>query len=99
MGKSPEAIDSYENFVQSSKREDENLLRQTALTIVLSKQADMREQMRGAVYTALKEIDSDEVVGFLEAGLTDGSGMIRALAAEALGNAKLVSVPRHCGRP
>lgn len=88
MGKSPEAMDSYEKFVQSMKREDESLLRQTAIAVVLSMRADMRVQMRGAAYTALKEIDSDEMVGFLEEGLTDGSGMIRALVAEALGKRK-----------
>ena len=88
MGNSPEAMDSYEKFVQSMKREDENLLRQAAIAIILSKRADTRVQIRGAVYTALKEIDSDEMVGFLEEGLTDGSGMIRALVAEALGKRK-----------
>ena len=88
MGNAPEAMDSYEEWVQSTKREDENLLRQTALAIILSKQADMREQMRGAVYTAFKEIDSDEIISFLEEGLTDGSGMIRALVAEGLGQRK-----------
>jgi HEAT repeat protein len=88
MGNAPEAMDSYEKLVQSMKREDESLLRQIAIAIILSKRADMREQIRGAVYTALKEIDSDEMIVFLEEGLADGSGMIRALAAEALGQRK-----------
>jgi len=88
MGESPAAMDSYEKFVQSMKREDEALLRQLAIAGILSMRADMREQMRGAAYTALKEIDSDEMVGYLEEGLTDGSGMIRALVAEALGKRK-----------
>jgi HEAT repeat protein len=88
MGKAPAAMDSYEKLVQSTKREDESLLRQIAIAIILSKRADMREQIRGAVYTAINEIDSDEMIGYLEEGLTDGSGMIRALAAEALGKRK-----------
>jgi HEAT repeat protein len=49
---------------------------------------DMREQMRGAAYTALKEIDSDEVVSFFEDGLSDGSGPVRVLAAEGLGRSE-----------
>ena len=89
IGNAAGAMDSYEELLQATKREDENLLRQTALAMILAKQADMREQMRGAVYTAFKEIDSDEMVGFLEEGLTDGSGMIRTLAAEALGMRKV----------
>ncbi|MDH5585554.1 MAG: bacterial transcriptional activator domain-containing protein, partial [Nitrospirota bacterium] len=43
MGNSPGAMDSYEKLVQSTKREDESLLRQLALAVILSKQADMRE--------------------------------------------------------
>ena len=45
----------------------------------------MREQMRGAAYTALKDVDSPEMIPALEDGLSDGSGLVRALAAEALG--------------
>ncbi len=85
MGNAKGALDAYEKSIQSHKREDEPLLRQMAIAIILPKRADMREQIRGAAYTALKEIDSDDMIGFLEEGLTDGSGMIRALVAEALG--------------
>ena len=44
---------------------------------------DMREQMRGAAYTALKDVDSRKPFPSLEDGLSDGSGLVRALAAEA----------------
>ena len=44
--------------------------------------------MRGAAYTALKEVDSDEVVPYFEDGLSDGSGPVRALAVEGLGQSE-----------
>jgi HEAT repeat protein len=49
---------------------------------------DMREQMRGAAYTALKEVESDEVVPYFEDGLSDGSAPVRALAVEGLGRSE-----------
>ncbi len=88
MGKTPEAIEVYEKQIAKNKREDEVLLRQLAIASILPLRADMREQMRGAAYTALKEIDTPEMVKYLEEGLTDGSGMIRALVAESLGKQK-----------
>ena len=88
LGEVPEALDAYESMVKSSKREDEGLLRQMAIASILPRRTDMREQIRGAAYTALKEIDSEEVVPYLEDGLTDGSGMLRALVAETLGKRK-----------
>ena len=88
LGKTTEAIEAYEQLVKISKREDESLLRQTAIASMLPLRSDMRDQIRGATYTALKEIDSDNVVEYLEVGLTDGSGMVRALVAEALGKRK-----------
>ena len=59
-----------------------------AIASILPRRMDMREQIRGAAYTALKEINSDEVIPYLEDGLTDGSGMLRALVAEALAKRK-----------
>ena len=44
--------------------------------------------MRGAAYTALKEVDSDEVVPLFEDGLSDGSGPVRVLAVEGLGRSE-----------
>jgi HEAT repeat protein len=88
LGEIPDALDVYEAMVKSSKREDEGLLRQMAIASILPRRTDMREQIRGAAYTALKEINSDEVIPYLEDGLTDGSGMLRALVAEALAKRK-----------
>ena len=86
LGKTPEGIREYEKLVKASGREDEALLRKFAITSILPLRSDMRDQMRGAAYTALKEVNSEEIVPYLEEGLTDGSGMVRALVAEALGN-------------
>ena len=86
LGKTPEGIKEYEKLSKESGREDEELLRKFAMTSILPLRSDMRDQMRGAAYTALKEVKSDEVVPYLEEGLADGSGMVRALVAEALGN-------------
>ena len=88
LGEIPDALDAYEAMVKSSKREDEGLLRQMAIASILPRRTDMREQIRGAAYTALKEINSDEVIPYLEDGLTDGSGMLRTLVAEALAKRK-----------
>ena len=88
LGEISDALDAYEAMVKSSKREDEGLLRQMAIASILPRRTDMREQIRGAAYTALKEIGSEEVVPYLEDGLTDGSGMLRALVAEALAKQK-----------
>ena len=84
LGETPAALDAYEAQVKSSKREDEGLIRQMAIASIMPRQTDMREQIRGAAYTALKEIDSDEVIPYLEDGLTDASGMLRPSVAEAL---------------
>lgn len=84
-GKPKQALDAYERRTAKLGREDDALLRQVAIGFILPLRTDMREQMRGAAYTALKEINSDEVVSYLEEGLSDGSGLVRALAAEGLG--------------
>lgn len=89
LGEIVEALDAYEGMVKATKREDERLLRQMAIASILPRRTDMREQIRGAAYTALKEIDSDDVVPYLEDGLTDGTGMLRALVAEALAKRKV----------
>ena len=85
LGKTAEGLNAYNQFIKKSGQEDEELLRQFAIASILPFRSDMREQMRGAAYTALKGINSNEVVPYLEEGLADGSGMIRALVAEGLG--------------
>ncbi|MGA6826713.1 HEAT repeat domain-containing protein [Nitrospira sp. NS4] len=85
IGKPKEALDEYGLLTQSLKRDDELVLREVALGMIVVLVKDMREQMRGAAYTALKEIDSADAVPFFEDGLSDGSAPVRALAVEGLG--------------
>jgi len=84
-GKPKDALVEYERLEQDLKQEDRTLLKEVALGFVYVLVKDMREQMRGAAYTALKDVDSPETIPALEDGLSDGSGLVRALAAEALG--------------
>jgi len=84
LGKTAESLDAYEHGVTQASREDEPLLRELCIAVILPLRADMREQMRGAAYTALKEIGSEDIILFMEEGLNDKSGMVRALAAESL---------------
>ncbi len=85
LGKPKEALDEYDKLEFMLKQDDESLLREVALGFILIMVKDMREQMRGAAYTALKEVDSDDVIPYFEDGLSDGSGPVRALAIEGLG--------------
>jgi len=85
LGKPKEALAEYERHEQELKQEDRPLLKDVALGFIYVLVKDMREQMRGAAYTALKDVDSPESIPALEDGLSDGSGLVRALAAEALG--------------
>ena len=84
LGKPQEALAEYAKLETGLGQDDVPLLRQVALGFILVLLKDMREQMRGAAYTALKEIDSDEVVPYFEDGLSDGSGPVRVLAVEGL---------------
>jgi HEAT repeat protein len=84
LGKPQEALAEYDKLETGLGRDDIPLLRQVALGFILVLLKDMREQMRGAAYTALKEIDSDEVVPYFEDGLSDGSGPVRVLVVEGL---------------
>jgi HEAT repeat protein len=88
LGKPKEALDEYDLLAQSLKRDDEPVLREVALGLIVVLVKDMREQMRGAAYTALKEIDSNEAVPLFEDGLSDGSAPVRALAVEGLGRSE-----------
>jgi HEAT repeat protein len=88
LGKPKEALVDYEQLERKLAHDDLALLKDVALGFVLTLTKDMREQMRGAAYTALKDFESDEVMPFLEDGLSDGSGLVRALAVEGLGKTK-----------
>ena len=84
LGNPKDALGEYDKLESVLKHEDESLLREVALGFIVVMVKDMREQMRGAAYTALKEVDSDDVVPYFEDGLSDGSGPVRALAVEGL---------------
>jgi HEAT repeat protein len=85
LGNPKEALEEYDRLEQSLSRDDLAVLREVALGFILVMMKDMREQMRGAAYTALKEIDSEDVIPYFEDGLSDGSGPVRMLAVEGLG--------------
>jgi HEAT repeat protein len=87
-GNPKEALEEYDKLHSALKQDDQSLLREVALGFIVAMMKDMREQMRGAAYTALKEIDSDDVVPFFEDGLSDGSGPVRVLAVEGLGRSE-----------
>lgn len=88
LGRPKDALDVYDHLVQERGRDEEALLEGVAMAFIRVLFKDMREQMRGAAYSALKELESEAVVPDLEDGLSDGSGLVRALAAEALGQLK-----------
>ncbi len=85
VGKPKDALAEYDQLTQGLTQDDPVLLRELGIGFATVLVKDMREQMRGAAYTALKDVDSPETIPFLEDGLSDGSGLVRALAAEALG--------------
>ena len=85
LGKTAEGLEAYDRFVDATGREDDRLLRELALHSILPLRSDMRVQVRGAAYSALKEVSSDDVVPYFYDGLRDGSGMIRVLVAEGMG--------------
>ncbi len=85
VGKPKEALLDYEQLERVLARDDADLLKEVALGFVVVLTKDMREQMRGAAYTALKDFESADTVPYLEDGLSDGSALIRALAVEGLG--------------
>ncbi len=87
-GKPKDAAQEYVRVEQALGKDDVPLLRELSLGMILPLLTDMREQMRGAAYTALKEAESDEMLRYFEDGLTDGSGPVRALAVEGLGKLK-----------
>ncbi len=84
LGNPKDALEEYDKHEGALKQEDQPVLREVALGFIVVLMKDMREQMRGAAYTALKELDADEAVPYFEDGLTDGSGPVRMLAVEGL---------------
>ena len=88
LGNPQAALAEYDKFEAGLRETDVPLLREVAFGFILVLVKDMREQMRGAAYTALKEVDSDETVPYFEDGLSDGSGPVRVLAVEGLGRSE-----------
>jgi HEAT repeat protein len=88
LGNPKDALGEYDKLELALKQDEISLLREVALGFIVAMVKDMREQMRGAAYTALKEVDSDDVVPYFEDGLSDGSGPVRALAVEGLGRSE-----------
>ena len=88
VGNPKDALGEYDKLESVLKHDDESILREVALGFIVVMLKDMREQMRGAAYTALKEVDSDDVVPYFEDGLSDESGPVRALAVEGLGRSE-----------
>ena len=85
LGKTAEGVGAYDRFVKAANGNDDVLLRELAIQSILPFRSDMREQVRGAAYSALKEVASENVVLYLQDGLSDRSGMIRVLVAEGMG--------------
>jgi HEAT repeat protein len=88
LGNPKDALGEYDKLELALKQDEVPLLREVALGFIVIMVKDMREQMRGAAYTALKEVDSDDVVPYFEDGLSDGSGPVRVLAVEGLGRSE-----------
>jgi HEAT repeat protein len=88
LGNPKDALGEYDKLVLALKQDEVPLLRELALGFIVVMVKDMREQMRGAAYTALKEVDSDEAIPYFEDGLSDGSGPVRVLAVEGLGRSE-----------
>ena len=85
LGKTKEGVEVFEQFTKATGEDDEPLLREMAIQSILPFRSDMREQVRGSAYSALKEIQSPEVLPYFQDGLSDGSGMLRVLVVEGIG--------------
>jgi hypothetical protein len=55
LGNPKDALTEYDKLAQSLQQDDRVILREVALGFIVVLTKDMREQMRGAAYTALKE--------------------------------------------
>ena len=85
LARPTDALGEYEHLFEQLTQDDRPLLRDVAIAFITPMLKDMREQMRGAGYTALKELDSDDGIPYFEDGISDGSGLVRVLAVEGLG--------------
>src|SRR5438094_116724 len=84
LGQADKAVSDYLRWSTQQGRDDHSLLRELCLKVIAGAMGDMREQMRGAAVTALKEMGGAETVPVFEVALADQSGLVRALAVEGL---------------
>jgi HEAT repeat protein len=89
LGNPKDALGEYDKLELALKQDEVSLLQEVALGFIVVMMKDMRDQMRGAAYTALKEVDSDDVVPYFEDGLSDGSSLVRFLAVEGLSRSEV----------
>ncbi len=61
---------------EEASKDDNASLRELSLKIIDGALSDMREQMRGAAVTALKEMGGPESLPLLEKGLADQSALL-----------------------
>jgi len=83
LGQTDKAVEDYLRWADRRGADDTVLLRELTIQVIGAAISDMREQMRGAAVTALKEMGGAEVL-LLEKALADQSGLVRALAVEGL---------------
>ena len=84
LRQSEKAVLDYFRLAEQQGKDDLALLRELSLGVIAAAIGDMREQMRGAAVTALKEMGGADTVPVLEMALADQSGLVRALAVEGL---------------
>ncbi len=85
LKKTKEGVEAFDQFIKATGKDDEALLREMAVQSILPFRSDMREQVRGSAYSALKEMQSPESLPYFQDGLSDGSGMLRVLVVEGIG--------------
>src|SRR6266849_5755485 len=84
LGRTDKAVADYLRWADHRGKDDAALLRELTLKVIGAAIGDMREQMRGAAVTALKEMGGAEALPLLEKALDDQSGLIRALAVQGM---------------
>ena len=56
LQKTKEGVEVFDQFIKTTGKDDEALLREMAIQSILPFRSDMREQVRGSAYSALKEM-------------------------------------------
>jgi len=84
LGQTDKAVEDYLHWTDRLGTDDVGLLRELTIQVIGASIGDMREQMRGAAVTALKEMGGAEALPLLEKASADQSGLVRALAVEGM---------------